>query len=66
MRVVLVNAEFEATAVQAEQPHAQGGRGGGETALTVETKEKVEAAVLESYSGATIIRTETNTDGDGP
>jgi hypothetical protein len=70
-RVVLVNAQFEATAVQAER--SRGGRGGpghdggrgpgaGETALTGDTKEKVEAAVLAEYANATIVRTETNGD----
>jgi hypothetical protein len=74
-RVVLVNASFEATAVQAER--ARGGgrgrgdhggpRGGrGETALTGDTKTKVEAAVKAKYAGATIERTETNTDGSAP
>jgi len=71
-RVVLVNASFEATAVQAER--ARGGRGGpgghrggaGETALTGDTKAKVEAAVRAKYSGATIVRTETNNDSAAP
>ena len=45
---------------------AAGGKGGrghggrGETALTGDTKTKVEAAVLAKYPGATIVRTETN------
>jgi uncharacterized membrane protein YkoI len=69
-QVVLVNASFEATTVQAEQARgARGGpghRGGGETALTGETKEKVEAAVRAKYSGATILRTETNGDSTAP
>jgi hypothetical protein len=77
LKVVLVNASFEATAVQADQgrrgggprdgrgPH--GGPGGkGETPLTGNTKDKVEAAVLAKYSGATIDRTETNTDSSAP
>ena len=73
-RVVLVNAAFEATAVQAEQ--ARGGRGRGdrggprggrgETALTGQTKQKVEAAVKAKYAGATIVRTETNADSTAP
>ena len=70
-KVVLVNASFEATAVQADR--MRGGRGGpggrpgaGETALTGETKEKVEAAVLAEYAGATILRTETNDDDAAP
>ena len=72
-KVVLVDASFEATAVQAER--ARGGRGrsgpdhhggGGETALTGATKTKVEAAVLAEYAGATIERTETNRDAAAP
>ena len=78
-RVVLVNASFEATAVQAEAarggrggPGDHGGRGGpggpgaGEIALTGDTKEKVEAAVLGKYAGAKIVRTETNGDSSAP
>ena len=76
-RVVLVNASFEATAVQAEMarggrgPGGHGGTGGpgagaGETALTGDTKEKVEAAVLAKYAGAKIVRTETNGDSAAP
>jgi hypothetical protein len=70
LKVVLVNSSFEATAVQADQ--GRGGRGRGdhrggpghdETALTGDTKDKVEAAVKAEYPGATIERTETN-DGD--
>ena len=38
----------------------RGGPGGGETALTGDTKDKVEAAVMAEYPGATIVRTETN------
>jgi hypothetical protein len=78
LKVVLVNASFEATAVQADQGRGgrgkgghdgrggPGGRGAGETALTGDTKEKVEAAVLAKYSGATIVRTETNGDSSAP
>ena len=74
-RVVLVNASFEATAVQAERarggrpPHGGPGRHGGgrgETALTGETKQTVEAAVLAKYPNATIVRTETNRDSAAP
>jgi uncharacterized membrane protein YkoI len=72
LQVVLVNASFSATAVQADDGH--GGRHGGpggnghgaETPLTGDTKSKVEAAVLAKYPGATIERTETNTDGSAP
>ena len=42
------------------------GRVRGETALTGATKEKDEAAVLAEYSGATIVRTETNGDSSAP
>jgi hypothetical protein len=80
LKVVLVDSSFTATAVQADPgrglrggrhghgPHGgPGGRGGaGETALTGTTKEKVEAAVLAEYSGATIVRTETNDDSSAP
>jgi uncharacterized membrane protein YkoI len=71
LEVVLVNASFQATAVQADQARGPGGRGGPgghspETPLTGDTKSKVEAAVLASYPNATIERTETNTDGSAP
>ena len=72
-RVVLVNSSFQATAVQADQGRGGKGRGGhhdgrgaGETALTGATKDKVEAAVTAKYSGATIVRTETNGDSSAP
>jgi uncharacterized membrane protein YkoI len=77
-QVVLVNASFEATAVQADNGprggRGPGGRHGGpggpghepETALTGDTKQKVEDAVLARYPGATTVRTETNSDGDAP
>ena len=72
LQVVLVNSNFEATAVQAERSRGRGhsgkgGRGGaGETALTGDTKARVEAAVLAKYPGATIVRTETNNDSTAP
>ena len=72
LRVVLVNDSFQATDVVAEQArggrgkHGPGGRGAGETALTGDTKAKVEAAVLGEYPGATIVRTESNADSDAP
>ncbi len=78
LKVVLVNASFEATEVQADQGRGgrgrgdhdghggPGGPGAGETALTGDTKDKVEAAVLAKYSGATIERTETNGDSAAP
>ena len=73
-KVVLVNSSFEATAVQADQGRGRGrgghggpgGQGAGETALTGDTKEKVEAAVLAKYQGAKIVRTETNGDSAAP
>ena len=75
-KVVLVNSSFEATAVQADQGRGGRGPGGkghggpggpnGEKALTGETKQKVEDAVLAKYAGATIVRTETNGDGSAP
>jgi hypothetical protein len=72
LEVVLVDASFSATAVQAD--NGRGGRGGdhggnghgAETPLTGDAKSKVEAAVLAKYPGATIERTETNTDGSAP
>ena len=76
-KVVLVNASFEATAVQADKGRGgkgrgdrdhggPGGPGAGEKALTGDTKAKVEAAVLAKYSGAKIVRTETNGDSAAP
>jgi len=70
--VVLVDDEFNATTVQAERGrrgrHRPDGRRGGfgETPLTGEVKQKVEAAVLAELPGATIIRTETNAGGTAP
>src|SRR4051794_18884052 len=75
LKVVLVNSSFKATAVQADQggrgKGGPGGRGdhgghGAETALTGDTKDKVESAVKAKYPGATIVRTETNSDGSAP
>ena len=78
LKVVLVNASFEATTVQADQGRGgrgrgdhdrhggPGGPGAGETALTGDTKDKVEAAVKAEYPGATIVRTETNGDSAAP
>jgi uncharacterized membrane protein YkoI len=73
-KVVLVNGSFEATAVEdrpagrgrdRDENHGGGARG-DETALTGDTRQKVEDAVLANYSGATIVRTETNGDGSAP
>ena len=70
--VVLVDSSFTATSVQADDnrgvPGGMRGHGGpggrgpgaGETALTGDTKDGVEKAVLAKYPGATIVRTETN------
>jgi hypothetical protein len=71
LKVVLVDEDFEATAVQADDGRGgpdghRGGPGAGETALTGDTKEKVEAAVTAEYPGATIVRTETNGDSAAP
>jgi hypothetical protein len=73
LQVVLVDSSFKATAVQADKGRGPGGRGGpggpggaGETPLTGDTKDKVEAAVLAKYAGATIVRTETNNDATAP
>src|SRR4051794_2363936 len=71
-KVVLVNASFVATSVQAD--NGRGGRHGGgrhgghgaETPLTGATKDSVEAAVKAKYPGATIERTETNGDSAAP
>ncbi len=78
-QVVLVDASFSATAVQADNGRGPGGgrrgdhdgdhgRGGrpNETALTGDTKAKVEAAVKAKYPNATILRTETNGDSRAP
>jgi hypothetical protein len=69
-QVVLVNDQFQATAVQADNGRGGGGKGrgghGNETALSGDTKSKVEAAVLAEYPGATILRSETNDAADAP
>jgi uncharacterized membrane protein YkoI len=74
LQVVLVDDSFKATAVQADNgpggrgrggpggKHGRGGPGAGEKPLTGDTKDKVEAAVLDKYPGSTIVRTETNGD----
>ena len=63
---------FTANAAETPSPSASSstappadGRGGhpAETPLTGTTKSKVEAAVLAKYPGATIERTETDSDG---
>jgi hypothetical protein len=71
-QVVLVDSAFKATDVVADQGRGGGGGRGGhgphgnETPLTGTTKDKVEAAVLAKYPGATIERTETNGDAAAP
>ena len=67
-QVVLVNASFEATAVEADRGRGpgRGGPRGDETELTGDAKSKVEAAVKAKYPGATIVRTETNGDSAAP
>ena len=79
-QVVLVDASFSATAVHADNgrgpgggrrgdhdgDHGPGGRRPNETALTGDTKTKVEAAVKAKYPNATILRTETNGDSRAP
>src|SRR4051812_5659691 len=79
-QVVLVDASFAATAVQADNGRGPGGggrgdhdgnrgpggRGPNETVLTGDTKTKVEAAVKARYPNATIVRTETNGDSRAP
>jgi hypothetical protein len=72
LKVVLVDSSFQATSVVADQGRGGRGRGGPggahkpETPLTGDQKDKVEAAVLAKYAGATIVRTETNTDSSAP
>ena len=73
LKVVLVNSSFQATDVVADPGRPGGGRGhggrgggSGEAALTGDTKQKVEAAVLAKDPGATIVRTETNADSSAP
>jgi hypothetical protein len=69
LQVVLVDSSFSATAVQDDQARGgkgRGGRGHGETALTGDTKTRVETAVLARYAGARIMRTETNDDSNAP
>jgi uncharacterized membrane protein YkoI len=74
LAVVLVDDSFNATAVQADRGRGPGGRGegpggrggAGETALTGDTRSKVEAAALARLPGATILRTETNNDSTAP
>jgi uncharacterized membrane protein YkoI len=64
--VVLVDADFEATAVQAGRGGRPGGRGPGgprDEALTGTTAAKVKAAALEKVPGGTVLRTEKGGHG---
>ncbi len=76
--VVLVNSNFEATAVQTRlagrgghggRGHGgPGGRGGrpGETALTGDTADKVTAAAKAKVPGGTVLRVENDADSSSP
>jgi uncharacterized membrane protein YkoI len=69
LQVVLLDSSFNVTAVKTDQGRGHGGPGGrhgDESPLAGDTKSKVEAAVLAKYPGATIVRTETNSDGSAP
>jgi hypothetical protein len=69
LEVVLVNSSCQATADRSRGHRGPGrhdGAHGAETPLTGDTKSSVEAAVLAEYPGATIERTETNTDDSAP
>jgi uncharacterized membrane protein YkoI len=60
--IVQVNKSFAVTGTQTGGGH--GGKGhGNETALTGTTADKVKAAALAKYPGATIERVETDSDG---
>src|SRR5206468_4110839 len=72
-KVVLVNTDFQATAVQDAPDHGGfrghdgdhrgiGGPGRDETPLTGDKAASVKAAVLDTYPRATIERVETNGD----
>jgi uncharacterized membrane protein YkoI len=67
---VRLNAQFAVTAVEAGGPGRRGGHGGpggqrpDETALTGSDAAKVRAAALAKLPGATIVRVETDADGD--
>jgi uncharacterized membrane protein YkoI len=67
LKTVLLDASFTVTDVVADQGHGgHGGPRGDETALTGDTKTKVQAAALAKYPGATIVRSETNGDSTAP
>jgi hypothetical protein len=61
------NSTAPSIATQASPPTAQhpwGGQRSDETLLTGETKSKVEAAATAKLPGATVIRSETDADGN--
>ncbi|MEY2516623.1 MAG: hypothetical protein QOJ89_3981 [bacterium] len=69
--VVLVNASFEATAVQTGGPggrgdrdHGPGGPREAQEALTGDTAAKVKAAALDKVPGGTVLRTEKGGPGN--
>ena len=76
LKVVLVDKDFKATEVQADRGRGRGGPGGrrgprggpgaGEKARARDTQATVEAAVRAEYSGAKILRTESNGDSAAP
>ncbi len=64
---VRVNAQFAVTAVETGGPGGHGGPGGqrpDETLLTGDNAAKAKAAALAKLPGATIVRVETDADGD--
>jgi uncharacterized membrane protein YkoI len=66
--VVKVNEAFEVTGTEehargGEHGTGRGGPGGGETALTGDTADKVRAAALDAVPGGTVLRVETDSDG---
>ena len=75
--VVLVNKDFEATAVETRPAGGRGGHGGpghrgrpggrpAEKALTGATASKVKAAALKKVPGGTVLRVETDADHGSP
>jgi uncharacterized membrane protein YkoI len=65
---VLVNEDFEVTAVREGGPGGRGGPGhrSDEQALTGETASKVKAAAEAKVSGGTVLRVETDADHGSP
>src|SRR4051794_37507866 len=63
---VALDEDFAITGTNEGRPGGRGGHGGpgaGEEALTGDTADSVESAVLDEYPGATIERMETDSDG---